>query len=83
MNTITIQRPLGVLTLTEKSVEQLLINKPLLESLLLMFIEGSEVWVNEHEVEFTKKEGIEYLREYFRQHTTYNITYLDKIFNEK
>jgi hypothetical protein len=63
MKTIKINRGFYTNTLNENEVDELLTENAFLKSILLMVFNGSETWENEHEVEFSKKDAFNYLKE--------------------
>ena len=64
MQTIKINRGIYTNTLNEKEVDDLLSQNSFLKSILLMVLNNSDTWENEHEVEFTRKEAFDYLLNY-------------------
>ena len=81
-NSILIKTSLSNITLTENEILNLLGKKKLIDSILLMFIEGSNTWENGQEIEFNKKDAKDFLTYYFSQSDyskEYIKTILDKI----
>ena len=50
-------------TFTEEEVDTLLTENSFLKSILLMVLNNSETWENEHEVEFDRNGAVHYLKE--------------------
>ena len=61
METIKINRGIYTNTLNEEDVTELLTQNSFLKSILLMVLNDSDVWENEHEVEFNRDEAYDYL----------------------
>ena len=61
METIKINRGFYTNTLNEEDVTELLTQNSYLKSILLMVLNDSDVWENEHEVEFDRDEAYDYL----------------------
>lgn len=61
METIKINRGIYTNTLNEEDVTELLTQNSYLKSILLMVLNDSDVWENEHEVEFDRDEAYDYL----------------------
>lgn len=61
METIKINRGIYTNTLNEEDVTKLLTQNSFLKSILLMVLNDSDVWENEHEVEFNRDEAYDYL----------------------
>lgn len=61
METIKINRGIYTNTLNEEDVTELLTQNSYLKSILLMVLNDSDVWENEHEVEFNREEAYDYL----------------------
>ena len=80
MNTIKVQRALGVLTISEDKIAELLDNVAILESIVLMYVEGSDTFENRNEVEFPKQEANNFLLQYFLNNTDYSKQYINKVF---
>ena len=83
MKTFTIQRPYGELTIREQELNDLLDNLKFINSILLMYLEGSDTFENEWEVSFPKEDAKEVLKEYFFKNTNYSREYLSKVFDQK
>lgn len=64
-NVIAIQRPLGRLTLSADQVTELYSDKKSIDSILLMVINGDDIWENEFEVEFNRQDAKQFLAGYF------------------
>jgi hypothetical protein len=64
MQTIKINKGIYTNTLNENQVNDILIENSFLKSILLMVLNNSDTWENEHEVEFTRKEAFDYLLNY-------------------
>lgn len=77
-NKIIVDRALGKLTLTSDDVEEMLDDKPLVDSILLMFINGKDTWENEWEAEFNKEDAKDYLLDYFNRTTNYSEEFIRK-----
>jgi len=77
-NVIVIPRPLGRLTLSVDEVTQLYNDKFLIDSILLMVINGDDTWENEFEVEFNRQDAREFLTEYF-SNTNYDQNFIKKV----
>jgi len=77
-DTIVIARPLGRLTLTADQVGELYSDKRLIDSILLMVINGDDTWENEFEVEFNRQDAKEFLTEYFST-TDYDQNFIKKV----
>ena len=83
MKTFEIQRPLGVLTITEDKINDLINNLNVIESILLMYKTGSETWENYWEVEFTKADADAFLLEYFLENSGYDKDYIKSVFTNQ
>ena len=77
-DTIVIPRALGRLTLTADEVTGLYNDKFLIDSILLMVINGDDTWENEFEVEFNRQDAREFLTEYF-SNTNYDQNFIRKV----
>jgi len=77
-DTIVIPRALGRLTLTAEEVTGLYNDKFLIDSILLMVINGDDTWENEFEVEFNRQDAREFLTEYFST-TNYDQNFIKKV----
>jgi hypothetical protein len=77
-DTIVIPRALGRLTLTAEEVTGLYNDKFLIDSILLMVINGDGTWENEFEVEFNRQDAREFLTEYFST-TNYDQNFIKKV----
>ena len=77
-NVIVIARPLGRLTLTASEVGELYSDKRLIDSILLMVINGDDTWENEFEVEFNRQDAKQFLTEYFST-TDYDQNFIKKV----
>jgi hypothetical protein len=77
-DTIAIPRALGRLTLTADEVTGLYSDKFLIDSILLMVINGDDTWENEFEVEFNRQDAREFLTQYFSS-TNYNQDFIKKV----
>ena len=64
-NPVVIQRPLGRLTLSADQVAEIYSDKSIIDSILLMLINGDDTWENEFEVEFNRQDAKQFLAEYF------------------
>lgn len=60
-NTIKVGRGFYTNTLTETEVSNLLDENALLKSILLMVLNKEDSWENQHEVEFSREDAIDYL----------------------
>jgi hypothetical protein len=63
-NTIKVDRGFYSNTLTESQASEILEQNSFLKSILLMVLNGEETWQNEHEVEFSREEAMDYLLNY-------------------
>ena len=61
MQTIKINRGIYTNTLNENEINDILSENSLLKSILLMVLNNSDTWENDHEVEFNRKEAFDYL----------------------
>ncbi len=64
MKTIKINRGIYTNTLNENEVTELLTQNSFLKSILLMVLNDSDNWQNEHEAEFNRLEAHDYLLNY-------------------
>jgi hypothetical protein len=64
METIKINRGIYTNTLNEEDVTELLTQNSFLKSILLMVLNDSDTWENEHEAEFNRDEAYDYLLNY-------------------
>jgi hypothetical protein len=84
-NTIKINRGFYTNTLTETEVSDILDENALLKSILLMVLNKEDVWENQHEVEFSRGDAIDYLlnenvfREYDKKYIKKSIKNLETI----
>ena len=67
---IVIERPLGKLTLTEKDINDLLDERTLVNSILLMVINNEQTWENGNEVEFDRNDAKLFLADYLKNDYT-------------
>jgi hypothetical protein len=61
MTTIKVNRGIYTNTLTETEIDNILTQNAFLKSILLMVLDNSDSWENEHEVEFSRAGAIDYL----------------------
>jgi hypothetical protein len=64
MKTLQINRGIYTNTLNEEDVTELLTQNSFLKSILLMVLNNSDTWENEHEAEFNRDEAYDYLLNY-------------------
>jgi len=64
MQTIKINRGIYTNTLNENEVNEILTQNSFLKSILLMVLNDSDNWENEHEAEFNRKQAYDYLLNY-------------------
>ena len=62
MQEIKVNRGFYTNTLTEVEVNDILTENAFLKSILLMVLNKTETWENEHESEFTRDEAVDYLK---------------------
>ena len=62
MQEIKVNRGFYTNTLTEVEVNDILTENAFLKSILLMVLNKTETWENEHEAEFTREEDVDYLK---------------------
>ena len=70
---IVIERPLGKLTLTEKDINDLLDERTLVNSILLMVINNEQTWENGNEVEFDRNDAKLFLADYLKNDYTQEV----------
>jgi hypothetical protein len=83
MKTFEIQRPLGVLTISEDTINNMIDDSRILQSIILMYKKNSDTWENYWEVEFTREDADEFLLEYFLKESGYDKDYIKSIFSNK
>lgn len=81
MSIIKIQRPLGVLTLTDTEINQMIDNKYLIDSIVLMLLKNDDTWENQFEHEFSKADANDFLKDYYLTQTNYSKDYITKLFD--
>jgi hypothetical protein len=64
MQTIKINRGIYTNTLNENEVTEILTQNSFLKSILLMVLNDSDNWENEHEAEFNRNQAYDYLLNY-------------------
>jgi hypothetical protein len=83
MKTFEIQRPLGVLTITEDEINNMIDDSRILQSIILMYKKGTDTWENYWEVEFTKADADAFLLNYFLKNSGYDSDYIKSIFTNQ
>lgn len=81
--TFEIQRTFGVLTISEDTINNMIDDSRILQSIILMYKKNSETWENYWEVEFTREDADEFLLEYFLKESGYDKDYIKSIFSNK
>ena len=77
--TFEIQRPLGILTISEDTINNMIENSGMLEAIILMYKNNSDTWDDE----FTREESDEFLLEYFLKESGYDKDYIKSVFSSK
>jgi hypothetical protein len=80
-NSIVIKTAFSNITLTENDIINLLEEKKLIDSILLMLINNDEKWENNQEVEFNRDEAKKFLEYYFDK-TDYSKNYIKTTLNK-
>ena len=80
MNTIEINRSLSKLKLTSSDIEQILDEKLIIDSILLMVINKDETFENQWEVEFGRDDAKIFLSEYLKK-WGYSSELIEKVIN--
>jgi hypothetical protein len=83
MKTFEIQRPLGVLTITEETINNMIDDLSVLESILLMYKKNADTFENYWEVEFTRADADDFLLNYFLKNSGYDKDYIKSIFTNQ